>query len=270
MLVRIISLLENFELSLKLLFFPFIEMTMSKTLSLWLTDFYWSSYELPTPDLVSNAFDYIYEVIEEEGPFDGVFGFSQGAALASSMMLQHAKSNPYSDLFKFAVFLGASLPFNLDDSSGLEQWETATKNAKCGIASSMDGQFSGELETSETSSDEDEAEDTHTRGFPLRPWLLGNQTLLARYNPILNPSARIHAPTLHVYGTQDPYFGQSEMLVKLCAGEVITVKHGEGHRVPRDRTFEKQTIAAMDSILKMVMMAHWLGRLIPHVPEDIM
>jgi len=178
------------------------------------------------------------------------------------MMLEHAKKNPLNDLFKFAVFLGASLPFNLDDTTGLTQWETAKKNARYGVTNSL---FAGELDSStpplvrqqstESDSSSKEEEETHTRGFPLKPWEgVVPGALLARYTTDL--SLRIHAPTLHIFGTEDPYFGQSAMLVKLCAGETMVVQHGQGHRVPRDRAFEKQSMAAMDFILKMVVMAN--------------
>ncbi|KAJ4150080.1 hypothetical protein LMH87_010846 [Akanthomyces muscarius] len=36
---------------------------------------------------VEKAQAFIYEIIEDEGPFDGVLGLSQGAALAMSMLL---------------------------------------------------------------------------------------------------------------------------------------------------------------------------------------
>ncbi|KAI2776587.1 hypothetical protein F4815DRAFT_449142 [Daldinia loculata] len=43
---------------------------------------------MPTPSDLQAAFDYICQVIEDEGPFNGVIGFSQGAALAASLLLR--------------------------------------------------------------------------------------------------------------------------------------------------------------------------------------
>lgn len=207
---------------------------------------------------MQNAFDYINEVIEEEGPFDGVFGFSQGAALASSMMLEHAKRNPLDDLFKLAVFIAASLPFNLDDTTGMTHWETAVRTAKRGAPSAFGGEFAGELMVDQASgsdnSSEDEDDENHTRGFPLRPWMLGTQTLLGRYHPDRH-KARISVPTLHIMSDVDHYLGQSENLAKLCnAGVSSVVKHDAGHRVPRSKEFEEKAAAGLDTVVRSSLM----------------
>ena len=205
---------------------------------------------------MQNAFDYINEIIEEEGPFDGVFGFSQGAALASSMMLEHSKAKPLDDLFKFAVFIAASLPFDLDDRSGMTHWASAVQSAREGAPSTFGGEFAGELSTSSEgrSNRSSDDEDNHTRGFPLRPWMLGTKTLLGRYHPDRNFRAKITVPTLHIMSDQDQYLGQSETLVRLCSGSSQIVKHGDGHRVPRNKEFEQKALAALDAVLRSAMM----------------
>ncbi|USP75030.1 hypothetical protein yc1106_02304 [Curvularia clavata] len=212
-------------------------------------------YDLPTPEKVQSAFDYINEVIEEEGPFDGVFGFSQGAALASSMMLEHYKRNPLDDLFKFAVFIAASLPFNLDDTTGMRHWESAVRKAIQGAPAAFGGEFAGELIVDEGSgSSEDEDSETHTRGFPLRPWMLGTKTLLGRYHPSRD-KVRIQVPTLHIMSDVDQYLAQSENLVKLCNSELSSVvKHDAGHRVPRSKDFEVKATAGLDAVVRSSLM----------------
>lgn len=201
------------------------------------------------------AFDYINEVIEEEGPFDGVFGFSQGAALASSMMLEHSKRKPLDDLFKFAVFIAASLPFNLDDTTGMRHWETAVRKAIQGAPSAFGGEFAGELMVDESSgSSEDEDSETHTRGFPLRPWMLGTKTLLGRYHPGRD-KVRISVPTLHIMSDEDQYLAQSENLARLCNPDLASVvKHNAGHRVPRSKEFEVKATAGLDSVVRSSLM----------------
>jgi predicted esterase len=50
--------------------------------------------------------------IDSEGPFDGVMGFSQGAALAAMLLARHSSSSPPSTMsFSFAIFLCAGAPF---------------------------------------------------------------------------------------------------------------------------------------------------------------
>lgn len=43
--------------------------------------------------MLVEAYEYIYSIIEEDGPFDGVMGFSQGAALASSLIIRHTRTH---------------------------------------------------------------------------------------------------------------------------------------------------------------------------------
>lgn len=63
-----------------------------------------------------DAQDCISEVIESEGPFDGILGFSHGGEVAASLLLQQACRQEYQNPdkpFQFAVFVGSGLPFDL-------------------------------------------------------------------------------------------------------------------------------------------------------------
>ncbi|PYI03475.1 hypothetical protein BO78DRAFT_432081 [Aspergillus sclerotiicarbonarius CBS 121057] len=62
------------------------------------------------------AMKHVYQIIEREGPFDAVMGFSQGAGLACAMIAHHAKTHQ-EPLFKLAVFICGALPY---DSTGSE------------------------------------------------------------------------------------------------------------------------------------------------------
>ncbi|MCJ1355502.1 MAG: hypothetical protein MMC33_005494 [Icmadophila ericetorum] len=65
---------------------------------------------------VADAYEWLYRVIEEDGPFDGVLGFSHGATFAFGFLVQHARKNPYaSPLFRSAIFIGSLPPFRNDD-----------------------------------------------------------------------------------------------------------------------------------------------------------
>ena len=177
-------------------------------------------YPSAQPALVEAAQSFIHEIIEEEGPFDGVIGFSQGAALAASLIFEHQKNNPNAidTLFKFAVFAGASLPFNKDDRAGLNLWEQA-----CDGTPKFADEFAGEVDVAQP------------LGFPPAHEL--ENGILSRYHPDKNPTTRITIPTLHVIGKRDRYAPQSRMLVKLCAGqagaETIVIEHEDDHRMPR-------------------------------------
>ena len=53
--------------------------------------------------------------VAEEGPFDGVLGFSLGGALAATLLisksLEHREANP-NPPFKCAIFLSAAIPYD--------------------------------------------------------------------------------------------------------------------------------------------------------------
>ncbi|GAT18779.1 DUF341 family oxidoreductase [Aspergillus luchuensis] len=52
-------------------------------------------------EYLAPAMKHVYDIIEREGPFDAVMGFSQGAALACAMIVHHAKTHQ-EPLFKVA------------------------------------------------------------------------------------------------------------------------------------------------------------------------
>lgn len=69
---------------------------------------------------VHEAYKFVYDVINEHGPFDGVLGFSQGSVLSVALMLHHAElhpEDPPNALFNFAILF--SIPHLPDtDSDG--------------------------------------------------------------------------------------------------------------------------------------------------------
>ena len=181
---------------------------------------------------------YIEEIIEEEGPFDGVVGFSQGAALAASIMLEHAKTNPLEDIFKLGIFAGASLPFEI------------ASNTSFGTRPFMP------REDSDSSDSSDDEVDPYTSWrIPKNTWdPIG--PLLGRYQPERTPSARLRQPTLHLIGDQDQYADQGQMWTKMCSGETTVINHPEGHRIPRNKAFHDKTGRAIERLISKVNLAH--------------
>lgn len=83
--------------------------------------FEWYSWDhlkrTPPAETATNAIENVLSIVSEEGPFDGVVGFSQGAAIAASVLAHYSKQNPLepqSNLFKFAMFICGSKPFTYD------------------------------------------------------------------------------------------------------------------------------------------------------------
>ncbi|KAF8243726.1 hypothetical protein K440DRAFT_656128 [Wilcoxina mikolae CBS 423.85] len=57
------------------------------------TEFY-AYYDPSSTASILSALDSLQDYILDEGPFGGVVGFSQGAALAATLMIRHAQLNP--------------------------------------------------------------------------------------------------------------------------------------------------------------------------------
>lgn len=78
---------------------------------------------------VDDALDYLDDLVAEEGPFDGVLGFSEGASLATAYLLRLAHRDQLHSTFRFSL-LFASGGF---DMSYLQQ----TPRQQGGSASSL-------------------------------------------------------------------------------------------------------------------------------------
>jgi len=69
-------------------------------------------------ETVDKAIAYLEEIMEEEGPFDGVIGFSQGAAVAARLILIHQERDLFGPQpFKVAVFLCAASLFHAENKT---------------------------------------------------------------------------------------------------------------------------------------------------------
>ena len=198
---------------------------------------YLAYYSVAYPHYVENAQDYVLGIIEEEGPFDGVMGFSQGAALAASLILEQRKTHPFDEtFFKFAIFICATLSFNRDDRSGLQSWEQAKSGDKLFI-----GEFSGE-------------DDAQTPlGFP-PPEL--KDAILGRYHPGKTPDAAVPIPTVHIIGKSDAYAMQGRLLADMCNKAPKTIiEHQDDHRLPRDPKMNDQIAKSIANMIDRVRFA---------------
>ena len=81
-------------------------------------DSLYACYNLPVREDIERALDNIIEFIQEEGPFDGVIGFSQGGLVASALLLRDAARPEGPQLpFQMAVLVSAFTPHNVDSQS---------------------------------------------------------------------------------------------------------------------------------------------------------
>ena len=151
--------------------------------------------------------DYVRAVVYQDGPYDGVIGFSEGAALAAALLLDDASSisGQYAPMFRFAVFFNAVNLLSPSTALGRKMLESDVQNV---------------MDTF-----------THEQGKHHHPALDCVYALCARTVPML-----INVPTLHVIGLNDGSRDYSEDLIKLCeGGSAMVVRSSVGHEIPRGR-----------------------------------
>ncbi|KAJ5715841.1 uncharacterized protein N7483_013022 [Penicillium malachiteum] len=197
----------------------------------------------PVPEDVWNAYNLIMEVVQEEGPFDGVIAFSQGAGVASTIIAHEAKTNPEMELFKVAVFLCATMPFDLEAGT--------LKLSYNGHVDNLEAEY--QPPENEENSKGDEAinwlQDCRAAGviqeFQARRTDVlssGRESIdvLLRYHPSVN-DVKITIPTVHLIGEKDEFADQGRSLAGICDSKLArVVTHEGGHQLPRDpRTLAK-------------------------------
>ena len=185
-------------------------------------------YDIPLESKVRAAQQYISEILEEEGPFDGILGFSQGAALAASILLEQERSDsrrhdPDSTAFKFAIFICATRPWDVNHSRLID----------VGNRTSI-GSYT---EFDDVASVEEDAQRNDGSTTTLR--------LLSRYEP--RSGSSISISNVHIMGGQkDPDMKESEALLQLCEEDLVkVVDHQCGHTIPRTQVANDRMVDAI-------------------------
>lgn len=65
----------------------------------------------------NEAIDYLYRIMEEDGPFDGIIGYSEGATIAATLILHEQRRferDGRAPMFKCALFFAGWPPMNPD------------------------------------------------------------------------------------------------------------------------------------------------------------
>jgi len=202
---------------------------------------YYCFYELPTPDQVQEAYDFVTETIEEEGPFDGIIGFSQGGALASSYILNDLSSPKPQNPFKCAIFFCASMPFDR-----MSRTFCVNKDGTCRFAD--DGQPMTGFDVTQS------IPETASAGWS---GTYDEKTeFLHRYTSVFaNPrKTKITIPTTHIVGASDAYHDQGCSLRDLCAKQGRHFfEHRGGHEIPTDRNTTSKMASTIQNMLHDVL-----------------
>jgi len=85
----------------------------------------WEYYDLMDPYNVMETEQELLQLVAEDGPYDGVLGYSQGASLAMQAIIRFAVDNPTATAdqfpFRFAIFINCTTPLRI-----MEATETCT------------------------------------------------------------------------------------------------------------------------------------------------
>ncbi|OJJ46415.1 hypothetical protein ASPZODRAFT_16182 [Penicilliopsis zonata CBS 506.65] len=184
-------------------------------------------YEHGVPVEVQDALVDLAVIIDEDGPYDGVVGFSEGAAVVASLLLsENNSSRDNENRFHVAVLFNSVIP--------LIPEKTVQK---------IPGEPLGEVVSGQD----------HESYLALLKQT-SSSTKARWYTPRAS-SARISIPTVHVIGARDPFAASSRMVVDLYQPEKTHVLvHEGGHTLP-------QTAAGLDRCAEMIETAVMLASL---------
>lgn len=219
-------------------------------------------------DEVKKAHELLDAAIEDEGPFDGVIGFSQGAALALSYLLQHEIERPHeSQPFRFAVFFSGFIPISPDPDFGAEYFAAYskyyagrpmleaveevgakhTKAPKHRAALLLPGKKAA-LVKEVVDAVWYAAEAGAASGLIQRRW--DDSKGVEGFPRVFHPLAmkeRVSIPTVHVIGRADPFHRHVHIPRRLCCKSLArVVEHPGGHEVPRAAVDLRMTVAAVE------------------------
>ncbi|KAI9842019.1 MAG: hypothetical protein M1837_007515 [Sclerophora amabilis] len=221
-------------------------------------------YDTPTTKKVAKAHRRVFAIIRQEGPFDAVMGFSQGASLAASMILHHQIERPSEPpLFRVAIFICSPLPFSSGLHHGIDARTyfglKATKPLSTCRPTKVpeylipkDPYFMrGDNEAAHKDSSKQSKKSPAAASAHRSPHLLndGHVSVSRKTNQqndeqisgphwqMFHPTVdtvRISIPTAHIGGQKDFWRPHSNDLMKLCDGRLASVfEHDGGHEVPK-------------------------------------
>jgi pimeloyl-ACP methyl ester carboxylesterase len=196
---------------------------------------------------VAQAQERIRQIIRIQSNFDVIMGFSQGASLAASLILDHQLAYPNAPpLFSAAIFMCAPLPFSRCLMQGID----SRRHFGLNVGNSLDGR-PADVPSSLI------PEDPYFLQTEIGPAPGGETCSLHEYcklgTGISEESdgwrfqmfhhsvdhVRIQIPTAHIYGKFDVWRPHSVDLIALCDGKYAHIyEHDGGHEVPKGESEE--------------------------------
>ncbi|KAF2667283.1 hypothetical protein BT63DRAFT_289093 [Microthyrium microscopicum] len=203
---------------------------------------YRTYFVIPTTKQMKHMMDWLGEIIEDEGPFDGVLGFSEGGALAYTAMMHHQEtSSDGIPLFRFAIFISCALPWTWDESTGIDVTALVIRGRDVPVElpelqaaiEAIDKEANFDSKSWLTSTAISPALRERVAAVPKEPNNYENYHV-RRMHPDYD-TVRLQAPTAHVLGRVDFAYEGGKKLRALCEpGYSQTWEHPGGHAIPRN------------------------------------
>ncbi|OJJ67663.1 hypothetical protein ASPBRDRAFT_78353 [Aspergillus brasiliensis CBS 101740] len=208
------------------------------------------------PPSIEDAHGLIAEAIEDQGPFDGALGFSQGAATLASFLLEYAESNPEEPLpFRFAIFCSTTIPCSSDPDYCRSLVGNLSQQDQQRIRSGQDDQLAPLPAPIREPMQEFvkvvKAGQSITRE-PVRFFL---DRSIEELPCALHPdhfAGRLSIPTLHLRGSNDlPGLSDCASLVEAFCNPQSrkTIVHSAGHDIPRSGLELRQFRAGVEWVI---------------------
>lgn len=208
------------------------------------------------------------EIIEDEGPFDGVLGFSQGGSLAVAYLLQHEIDHPNEPSpFKFAAIFSSIISFTPDARYGEDIIQGLTEEEFKALAKFPDVEFENLSKGARTLFEPmAEALSAGEKGgfLPSHPdeevFSRGETPMIPR---VIHPDLvkqRIRIPTIHVVGKEDNplMIRQSKLMYEVCDPAVARwLEHSGAHDVPRKPADAKAAVKAWEWAVQESQQQSW-------------
>ncbi|KAJ3147272.1 hypothetical protein HDU86_008039 [Geranomyces michiganensis] len=184
---------------------------------------WWRRWQRPSMVEVVFAIEYVLRQTRADGPFDGIMGFSQGAALVAEILTCQDKHLLPHERFRFGILMCGSLAV-LDHFPANWRESVFSGNTRSVVAAGTEAFFKHTTRAGEPPKD-----------IPFQPEG-GNHTV------------HVTVPTAHIAGQADPVCPRSEMLFAACPDRSWMQYHTQGHEIPQTT---EETLAIRAAIMKV-------------------
>ncbi|KAI0204324.1 DUF341 domain-containing protein [Astrocystis sublimbata] len=207
-----------------------------------------------SPAEISQAIQHLQDTLEEQGPFDGIFGFSQGSALTLAYLYQQQTAGDDVPV-KFACLFSSAMPISPDVSLG-ETIISKLRGLEYDVTGRSDGSARGltreEQEFVQILQRTVLPATIHHPEFPwpdLDAYAHGELEAIPRVMYPTIMTQRIQIPTVHSWGLGDIecLIRMSELSRSICEESVSrTVLHSGAHDMPKKPSEIKALLRMID------------------------